>query len=358
MPKIRYQDFNFRTSTLLLIQSCNELIEEMMADGYKLTLRQLYYLLVARDLFGEDRKYVRLENGKWRKDPINGTINAEPNYDWLGNTISDARLAGMIDWDAIEDRTRALKSVSHWDDPTDIIASVAHSYRIDKWKDQPFRVEVWIEKDALGGVFERICRSLDVPWLSCRGYTSQSEMWGAAMRFVQHIKQNKHVIVLHFGDHDPSGIDMTRDIEDRLRMFVAGHVSSYKVERLTVKRIALNMDQVRKYDPPENPAKTSDTRFQKYQDEFGDSSWELDALKPQVLAALVRAEVEAIRDDKKWNSNVNLENADRAKLQVISDNWEEIDQHVESSYGLEIEEHLSDVRKIEDEIEEEEEDDE
>lgn len=322
MPKICYQSFNFRYPTLKLIEQCNDIIAEYIADDLKLTLRQLYYQLVSRDVIP----------------------NTLASYNKLGNTVNDARLAGMIDWNSIEDRTRNLASIGHWSSPENIIAACANSYHVDKWEDQPCRPEVWIEKEALAGVFERACFGLDVPYLSCRGYTSQSEMWGAAMRYVPWLKSGKRVCIFHFGDHDPSGIDMTRDIEDRLRLFVTHHVGLQKSFKLQIKRIALNMDQVEQYNPPENPAKVTDTRFANYEAEFGDKSWELDALNPRTLTALVRDEILAIRDQDLWNDQIEREANDRAQLKVVSDNWEPIALTVEKLYETELSDELTKQR--------------
>lgn len=257
MPKIKYVERDFSDKTLATIGKANEIIAAYTAQGYMLTLRQLYYQFVSRDLIA----------------------NKTTEYKRLGSIINDARLAGLIDWNAIEDRTRNLASLSHWGSPSDIITSASESFRVDKWEGQPNRVEVWIEKEALAGVFERVCQEFDVPFLCCRGYTSQSEMWVGAQRLLRHAKGGQKPLILHFGDHDPSGIDMTRDIQDRLFMFGC---------RLELQRLALNMDQVREYDPPPNPAKETDSRFAGYIREYGDESWELDALEPQVLAQLVR----------------------------------------------------------------------
>ncbi len=82
--------------------------------------------------------------------------NTQKSYKRVGNVINDARLAGLIDWDAIEDRTRNTITNSHWKSPARILDSVVDSYAADKWADQPYRVEVWIEKEALAGVFEPV----------------------------------------------------------------------------------------------------------------------------------------------------------------------------------------------------------
>src|SRR5215467_8357308 len=151
------------------------------------------------------------------RDPL---PNRQSEYKRLGDIINDARLAGLVDWGAIVDRTRNIRALSHWSDPAAIVEAAANRFAVDKWADQPRRVEVWIEKDALVGVFEPVCDELDVPLFSCRGYTSQSEVWGAAQRLERYLMAGQEVVILHFGDHDPSGLDMTRDIRERLRLFL------------------------------------------------------------------------------------------------------------------------------------------
>jgi hypothetical protein len=190
--KEKFQDRKFKLDSLALIERSNGIIAEYMADGYMLTLRQLYYQLVSRDVIpNEQREYNR-----------------------LGGIINDARLAGLVDWDAIEDRTRNLQSLSHWSTPDELVDLAATQYRIDKWSrenGQKYRPEVWVEKDALIGVLERACNELDVPYFSCRGYTSQSELYGASKRMLWAIENHQTPCVIHLGDHDPSGKDMTRD---------------------------------------------------------------------------------------------------------------------------------------------------
>jgi hypothetical protein len=107
-------------------------------------------------------------------------------------------------------------------------------------------------------------------------------MWGAAQRLLSASKGGtRPCTIIHLGDHDPSGIDMTRDIRERMAMFGSSGCE------LTVRRIALNMDQIDLYSPPPNPTKLTDTRAEKYMAEFGETSWELDALEPSKLDALV-----------------------------------------------------------------------
>ncbi len=243
MAKIFYQLTKFRDAALHTIARANQILEEYAEKGYDLTLRQLYYQFVARGLIANNMR----------------------EYKNLGSIINDGRLCGLIDWDHIVDRTRNVRSNAHWERPHDIIEACARQFQFDKWSDQESRIEVWIEKDALVGVVERVCTQLDIPYFSCRGYVSQSEIHEAALdRFKPWADAGQQVVILHLGDHDPSGIDMTRDIESRLHIFGAD---------VDMRRIALNMAQVRQYNPPPNPAKITDSRATKYIEEHGDESW-------------------------------------------------------------------------------------
>jgi hypothetical protein len=205
---------------------------------------------------------------------------------------------------------------SHWSTPNDIIRDAALQFAMDKWEGQKYRPEVWVEKEALAGIVAKVCRKLDVPYLSCRGYTSQSEMWASGQRLSNHAAEGAIPIIIHLGDHDPSGIDMTRDIEDRLDMFLG-----YDGFSLDVNRIALNMDQVQQYKPPPNPAKVTDSRFKVYMRKFGVSSWELDALDPEVLAKLIEDAVLSYCDVDLWNAQFALESIQKGRLEELAKNY-------------------------------------
>lgn len=293
--KQRFKNINLRPDSLVTIHIANQIINEYEAQGFKLTLRQLYYQFVARGL----------------------RENTERSYQTLGKLISDGRLAGLIDWDAIEDRTRNLRGLSHWESPESVINSAYHSFRLDRWENQPNYIEVFVEKDALIGVIEGVCQRNDVNYFACRGYTSQSEMYSAAQRFALRQDQGKEVHILHLGDHDPSGIDMTRDVQDRLNMFLQGM-------NCDVNRLALNWDQVQAYKPPPNPAKMTDTRFESYRVEYGLESWELDALEPRVISDLIEENILNLRDDILWDETAEREANDKRLLAETSTRWNEV----------------------------------
>lgn len=270
MPTETFVDRKFAASSLRIIEQANEILAEYETQGLVLTLRQVFYQFVSRALMP----------------------NKQSEYKRLGGILSDARLAGMIDWSMMEDRTRYLRAVTVWDDPADIVQAVSEQYKEDLWRTQSSRPEIWIEKDALVGVIERPCQELRVPFFACRGYASQSAQYEAGLRFRRYRSKGQTPIVFHFGDHDPSGMDMTRDNTDRLTMFCGQFVS--------VRRLALNYDQVEQYNPPPNPAKETDSRAGNYIAEFGGESWELDALEPTVIGDLIRNAVGGLIDRKKW----------------------------------------------------------
>lgn len=293
MTHIAYVHKRFSRKSVDTINKANDIIEAYQAQGFTLTLRQLYYQFVSRDLIP----------------------NKQSEYKKLGATINNARLAGLVSWDALEDRTRNLRKFYFSDlkQPEDVLEDAAQSHEVDRWQDQKNYVEVWIEKDALVGVIERVCSKWRVPYFACRGYNSQSEQWNAGIRFAEKIDEGKKVHVLHLGDHDPSGIDMTHDNQSRLSMFAAEPFSDDKVD-VNVTRLALNMDQVRKYNPPPNPAKDTDARFDGYVKKYGKSCWELDALEPKVIASIVNDNINKLVNNKVWSASGEREEEDRKKF--------------------------------------------
>lgn len=308
MSKICYVPKDFRGKSEKLIALCNQIIAEFAEQGFELTLRQLFYQLVSKTVIP----------------------NSERSYDNLGALISDARLAGLVDWDAIVDRTRHLRALSHWDDPAEVVQAAAQQFNYDRWEDQPRRVEVWIEKDALVGVIGGSCQQYDVPYFSCRGYTSQSEMWGAARRIQGYYDSaQQECTIIHLGDHDPSGKDMSRDIEDRLTLFC--EKDGYPAPE--IRRVALNMDQIRRYNPPPNPAKLTDCRAQKYIAEFGSQSWELDALNPQVIVNLIQNTILEYIDEEKFDAATARQKEARAGLKQIADNYPTISKWLAKKAG-------------------------
>ncbi len=285
-----YVPHKFGPAAVARIEVCNSIISEYEADGFQMTLRQLYYQLVARGVIA----------------------NNKSEYDKLKGLVSDGRLAGLISWTAIEDHQRNLMGLTTYNSPQAMISTLrGKAYHSDLWADQPYRPEVWVEKDALSDVVGQMCDRLRVDFFACRGYVSQSEQWRAGRRLAGYVRKGQRPIVFHLGDHDPSGVDMTRDNTDRLSMFAGVPIQ--------VVRLALNRDQVELYNPPPNPAKSADSRFKDYQRIHGDESWELDALEPRVIQNLIEQNVLRLRDKRLWDEALGREAEDRQALNDMLD---------------------------------------
>jgi hypothetical protein len=322
MSKIEYQRKTppFNDQAMQVILTADNILASYDRQGYKITLRTLYYQFIARDLFPESRR-----------DPELGTKNTEKNYKWLGKLISDARLAGLINWDHLEDSGREHHGGDFgWSSPEAMVRRYASGYSITKWNGQEHYLEVWVEKQALESVVERPCNLWSVPYFACKGYVSQSSMHEAAQRIRRFADDGRICTIIHLGDHDPSGIDMTRDIQDRMTMFGAD---------VNVERIALNMDQVEQYDPPPSPAKITDSRAGEYIERFHDPeidepgearSWELDALEPSVLDSLISEQITSRLDMALWEQREAQEEQERQVLVSLSDNFASVRAYMEA----------------------------
>jgi hypothetical protein len=182
-----------------------------------------------------------------------------------------------------------------------------------------YRPEVWIEKAALLGVVEGVCGEFRVPYFATIGNSSQTLLYEAGTRFCDYLDRGFTPLVLHLADHDPNGIDMTRDVEARL--------ARYARDDIEVRRIALTLDQVRQYNPPPNFAKESDARFAAYVEQFDTQQcWELDALSPTVIADLIRTEVTGLIDQGAWDEAVADEERNRDLLDYAAENWAKVEK--------------------------------
>jgi len=288
MTKISYTlSKNFRKDTLLLLEKIVVMADDYERKGYRMTLRQLFYQLVSHDILPNDQK-------KYKK---------------LSTIIKDARMAGLIDWDVIEDRIRIPTMPSEFEDISHLVKAAISSYRRDRWENQEYYVEVWVEKDALSGVLEPVTRKYHVHLLVNRGYSSTSALHESVLRIKQ--QQGKECVILYLGDHDPSGKNMITDIRNRLEQFQCD---------ATIRDVALTMEQIKQYNLPPNPAKKSDPRSDKYIKRHGNLSWELDALTPEVLNQLVSSNIEGFLDMDEYQRVINQEEEEKMELvQVTQD---------------------------------------
>lgn len=283
----------------------NEIIEDYRQQGYKLTLRQLYYQLVSRDVIPNNVK----------------------EYAKISNLLKKGRMAGVVDWDAIEDRIRVPK-LPYWvyDIPDAINDTIKH-YRLNRQKDQDFYIELWVEKDALSGVLSRKTYHYHINLMVNRGYSSVTAMYDAYNRIKN---AGKPAIIFYLGDHDPSGLDMVRDIRDRLQDFGLScyegdnfNEMSDKGSDFAIKHIGLTWNQIQQYNPPPNPAKTTDPRSKWYIDKYGATSWEVDALNPDVLHQIIDREIQAVINEDRFNQQLEQEEADKEILRGVSEDFKD-----------------------------------
>lgn len=284
---------------LTMIDQANAIMEEYAAMGITMTLRMLHYQFVSRLLFANTLK----------------------NYKRLGHALKVGRRMGLVDWKYLEDSIRSLDEHPTWTDPQDALSTIAGWYQEDIWSEQEYAPELWIEKYALGVVLNPTCRELRTPLFACRGYVSASAQYDASKRFQQHIADGRTPIVFYLGDHDPSGLDMTRDNREVIELLTG--------EAIEVRRLGLNWDQIEQYNPPPNPAKMRDSRYGGYVRRFGRECWELDALPPNVLIDLVTNAIRPLIDTHIWQASLDREAANRDKLELIRDRYAEIIEQLE-----------------------------
>lgn len=284
-------DYKIKLSdkTKSYLDQVNVIIAEYQQMGHLMTLRQLYYQLVGRVV-------IENNNEAYRK---------------LSRLLTDGRMAGYVDWDVIEDRLRVPRIPYYENGFVEAIEKTAYLYKINRMTGQPRYVEVWVEKDALSEVMYKITSEYRIPLMVNRGFSSCTAMHDAYLRFSQH----NQGVILYAGDHDPSGMCMHEDIRNRFNTF------GLNVE---VKRIALNFEQVQKYELPENRLKKDtngnpkDPRGKAYQKQYGDMSWELDALNPLVLDQILRDEIEAVIDKNQYLAMLEKEAEEKEILSSIA----------------------------------------
>jgi hypothetical protein len=321
------KNHKFSPEAMALVRKCSEIVTNYQAQGLRLTLRQLYYQLVSANV-------IR---------------NEEKQYKKLSGLLSDARLMGRIDWEAIEDRIRVPRIPQDFRDLGELVDAALASYRLDRWDGQEHYVELWVEKDALAGILAPIAREYHVAMMVNRGYSSQTAMYDSAKRFLKachgedlpyrtlldisrevkgsedfedHVKEelgrvrvldsrklkdepDRKPVLLYLGDHDPSGEDMVRDIGARLAMFGID---------VDVRKVALTKDQIEQYDPPPNPAKMTDPRAIEYVDKHGATSWEVDALPPDALDRIIRDALDEVVDHGRMDKIKDREKRDKNLL--------------------------------------------
>ena len=255
-----------------------------------LTVRQIFYRLVSNGF-------------------IQNTINSYKLFDRM---ITRGRERGDIDARSIVDRARQVIGgdygyVSVQDFVRTKISELEDTKQYTRrvWDNQPQYVEVWVEKDALATLFSSIADGYRVVTYPSRGYSSFTKVYEAINNRFS-LYGNRPITILHFSDHDPSGLNMTQDIQSRLSRY-GSHAK--------VKRIALTYTQVRQFGLEPMPTKISDSRWREYSIQYGSQCWELDALPPNELQNIIRDAIKAHVDASRWNKTFKEIEKERRSLQ-------------------------------------------
>ena len=212
-----------------------------------------------------------------------GMINDISHYKKVVNAMIDARWDNVISFDTFSDLDRTMVGETEYketvlDDEIDIgkqqISAWMNNYSKNRWENQPVYPEIFIEKKALQGVFQKVCDNNSIALGACKGYPSLTFLYEASLRFKEAYRLGKRCVIIYFGDYDPSGEDIPRSIKENFRKF--GIDVDFNL-------IALNKEQVLEWKLPPAPAKLTDTRTANWD---GLGQVELDALKPETLIEL------------------------------------------------------------------------
>ena len=327
----------------ILMDQIMEVVNYYEKIDIKLTNRQLYYQLVGKD-------YIP---------------NFTEVYDRICTCITDLRYAGVIDWDTIEDVARVARKHIEFDDITDGINWLSYTYRRERWQDQEYYLEMYCEKEAGISTLKPVTMKYHIHFGYNKGYSSAAALYVLTQRISDQMGNNKKVVILYFGDHDASGLDMVRDIKKRVIEFLQGGVISrlqkyefenefYKSEvekcgdydccglyseewkpifknqwlpdklknreiNFEIIPVSLTMEQIKKYNPPPNPAKMTDPRAAWYIEKFGKVSWELDAIDALELRKIAKKAILKYLDIDKYKKWIKLEKKEIEKLKKLAE---------------------------------------
>lgn len=293
MKSAFFEKLHLNKSNIKRLDVVNKIVDEYKEQGYILTLRQLYYQLVSRDIISNNQR----------------------EYSKLSNLLVQGRMSGIVDWESIEDRIRKPK-LPYWvTGIPDAVNDIVEQYRLDRQEGQENYIELWVEKDALSNVLYRITSHYHIRLMVNRGYSSCTALYEAYNRIYDAMQNEQNCYILYLGDHDPSGLDMIKDIGRRLNNEFGLGCNGNPVE---IVHIGLTDEQIKTYNPPPNPTKITDTRAKDYMIKYGNTCWEVDALKPEILTNIVKNKIEELIDIELFEEIIEREKEDVKKLKEFA----------------------------------------
>jgi hypothetical protein len=264
------------------IETICDWMYNLVAADHPMTVRQLFYRLVSEQVIEKT------------ESEYNGTV---------GRLLTKMRREGVLPYEWIADNTRWMRKPQTHSSLHAALEESVEFYRRALWNDQNAYVEVWLEKDALAGVLLEETAAYDVPLMVTRGYSSLTFLHSAAEAIAE---QNKPAYLYYFGDHDPSGVDIPRNVEQRLRELAPD-------AEIVFERVAVNPDQIREWNLPTRPTKKSDSRSRN----FTGGSVEVDAIPPAQLRQLAKDRIESHIDQRILQRTMRIEKAERETLARI-----------------------------------------
>lgn len=255
---------------------------EILFEQQPMTVRQVFYQAVTRGMIDKTEREYK------------GTVV---------RLLGEMRIGGRVPFGWIADSTRWMRKPNTWSSLEACLKSTAKHYRRSVWDDQDDYIEIWMEKDALAGVMVDVTAEWDVPLMVTRGYASLSFLMSSAETIRETISPTT---IYYFGDYDPSGLDIGRNVEKRLREFS-------ERDDLTFERVAVTPEQIDEFNLPTRPTKKTDTRSKNFKGE----SVELDAIPPDDLRALVRDCIEQHIDHDTHKGLMLVEAEERKILEMF-----------------------------------------
>ncbi len=238
---------------------------------------------------------------------VEGVIaKTEAEYKTVVRLTGEMRRAGLLPFEWIADSTRWMRKPRTFDSLEAALQITAQTYRRSLWAESSDYVEIWIEKEALAGVVVDVTNEFDVPLMVTRGYPSLSFVQSAAEAMNA---RSQFTYVYYLGDHDPSGVDISRKLEEDLHEFTFG-ISEFE-------RIAVTPAQIEAWQLPSRPTKTTDTRAKRFRGE----SVELDAIPAPELRELVRGPIESHVDHHQLEVLRTAESEERRLLMQMAESF-------------------------------------
>lgn len=286
---------------LAAISAINEL-----KKYWPLTVRQVHYRLLNNPPLRHETK------------PASAYCNDRKSYDDLCDLLARARLAERIPWQAIMDETRPVSGTNYCQDCAEFIdretAWFLDGYRRNLMQSQLDHIEMIAEKLTVQGIIKPIADKFCIPLTIGRGYCSLEPRRAIAARFISSGKDR--LVLLVVSDLDPDGESIAESFARSIR-------DDFGIAEIKPIKCLLTMEQVEKWSLPANgmEAKKTSGQYAVYRKKYStDRVYELEAIEPPRMQSALVETIESVIDRTAFNSEIEQEKRDAAKLAAIKQN--------------------------------------